>query len=112
MKLLEIANVLKALSESNTNDTYAKELGFVHLTLTVDQWEQVKQIISMLQLADLVNYKQAHDAFPRLKKAVELILAIADHPELNPTEKISLAPKTRAQLDSALKFAENQDRLK
>jgi len=106
MNLLDIANTLKALSESDTNDTYARELGFVHLTLTVDQWEAVKKLISMLQLADLVNYKRAQDSFPRLLNAVKLVLAIADHPELNPTEKISLAPKTRAQLDSAVKFAE------
>jgi len=106
MNLLDIANTLKALNESDTNDTYARELGFVHLTLTVEQWAAVKELISMLQLADLVNYKRAQDSFPRLLNAVKLVLAIADHPELNPTEKISLAPKTRAQLDSAVKFAE------
>jgi hypothetical protein len=108
MDLLDIANTLKALNESNTNDTYARELGFVHLTLTVDQWDAVQKLISMLQLADLVNYKKAQDSFPRLLNAVKLVLAIADHPEQNPTEKISLAPKTRAQLDSAVKFAENK----
>lgn len=106
MDLLEIANTLKALSESDTGDTYARELGFVHLTLTVAQWEDVKRLVSMFQLADLVNYKRAQDSYPRLLQAVKLILAIADHPDQNPTEQISLAPKTRAQLDSALKFAE------
>lgn len=108
MNLLDIANTLKALGESDTNDTYARELGFVHLTLTVDQWNSVKELISMLQLADLVNYKKAQDSFPRLLNAVKLVLAIADHPDQNPCEKISLAPKTRAQLDSAVKFAENK----
>lgn len=106
MDLLEVANTLKVLSESDTNDTYARELGFVHLTLTVKQWEDVKRVIAMFELANLVNIKQAQDSFPRLLNAVKLVLAIADHPDLNPTEKISLAPKTRAQLDSALKFAE------
>lgn len=106
MTLLDVANTLKVLESSDTGDTYARELGFVHLTLTVDQWESVKRVISMFQLADLVNIKQAQDSFPRLLNAVKLVLAIADHPEQNPTEKISLAPKTRAQLDSALKFAE------
>jgi hypothetical protein len=94
------------LSESDTGDTYARELGFVHLTLSVKQWEDVNRLISMLQLADLVNYKRAQDSFPRLLQAVKLVLAIADHPDHNPTEKISLASKTRAQLDSAVKFAE------
>lgn len=106
MNLQEILDTLKALQQSETarpEDVYS---GDVVLTLTVDQWESVKKLISMIQLADLVNYKRAQDSFPRLLNAVKLVLAIADHPELNPTEKISLAPKTRAQLDSAVKFAE------
>jgi hypothetical protein len=106
MDLLEIANTLKAVSESDTNDDYARSLGFVHLTLTVKQWEDVKRLMSMFQLADLVNYKRAQDSYPRLLQALKLVMAIADHPEANPTEKISLSSKTRAQLDSALKFAE------
>jgi hypothetical protein len=106
MDLLYVANTLRTLQESDVGDTYARELGFVHLHLTVDQWEAVKKVIAMFDLANLVNIKNAQDSFPRLLNAVKLVTAIADHPELNPTEKISLAPKTRAQLDSALKFAE------
>jgi len=106
MDLLDVANTLRTLSKSDTGDTYARELGFVHLTLTIQQWEDVQKLIAMFDLAHLVNIKQAQDSFPRLLNAVKLVLAIADHPEQNPTEKISLAPKTRAQLDSALKFAE------
>lgn len=82
------------------------------LILRDDQYKAIETVVSALQLASLMNYKQAQDAFPRLLNAVKLIVAIADHPEQNPTEQISLAPKTRAQLDSALKFAENKDRLK
>ena len=106
MDLLEIANTLKVLKDSSTNDEYARSLGFVHLTLTTKQWEDVKRLLAMLDLAALVNIKRAQDSYPRLLNAVKLVLAIADHPDQNPTEKISLAPKTRAQLDSALKFAE------
>lgn len=106
MDLLDIANTLRTLEKSDVGDTYARELGFVHLHLTIQQWEDVKRLIAMFDLAHLVNIKQAQDSYPRLLNAVKLVLAIADHPEQNPTEKISLAPKTRAQLDSAVKFAE------
>lgn len=78
----------------------------VTVTLTHAQYRAAADVIAMIQLADLVNYKKAQDAYPRLLQAVKLVTAIADHPEANPTEKISLSPKTRAQLDSALKFAE------
>jgi hypothetical protein len=111
MNLLDVANALDALSKSNTEDQYAKELGFVHLTLSLDQWEKIQKVIAMFQLADLVNYKLAQDSFPRLLNAVKLILAIEDHPFQNPDDRIRLAPKTRAQLDSAVKFAENRDRV-
>jgi hypothetical protein len=94
------------IGDSDTNDTYARELGFVHLTLNLKQWEDVQKLIAMLDLACLVNIKRAQDSYPRLLQAVQLILAIADHPGSNPGEQISLATKTRAQLDSAVKFAE------
>jgi hypothetical protein len=106
MDLLEIANTLKIIGDSDTGDTYARQLGFVHLTLNLKQWEDVKRLIAMLDLACLVNIKTAQDSFPRLLQAVKLILAIADNPGQNPGEQISLATKTRAQLDSAVKFAE------
>ena len=106
MDLKEIAETIATVAASDTNDTYARSLGFVHLTLTVDQFEAFKKVASMFQLADLMNYKRAQDSYPRLLQAVQLILAIADHPGQNPGEQISLATKTRAQLDSALKFAE------
>lgn len=80
--------------------------GHVQINLTTDEHAALTKVVHMFQLADLVNYKRAQDSFPRLLNAVKLVLAIADHPELNPTEKISLATKTRAQLDSAVKFAE------
>jgi len=80
--------------------------GNVTLTLTREQYVEACNVVAMLQLADLVNYKKAQDAYPRLLQALNLVLAIADNPDANPGEKISLATKTRAQLDSALKFAE------
>lgn len=80
--------------------------GFVQINLTTTEHAALTKVIQGLQLADLVNYKRAQDSYPRLLQAVKLVVAIADHPEANPTEKISLSSKTRAQLDSALKFAE------
>jgi hypothetical protein len=80
--------------------------GNVTVTMTRQEYVDACNVIAMLQLADLVNYKKAQDSHPRLLQAVELVLAIADHPDQNPTEQISLSTKTRAQLDSAVEFAE------
>lgn len=106
MDLREIADTIETVAKSDTHDEYARSLGFVHLTLTVEQFEAFKKVASMFQLADLMNYKRAQDSYPRLLQALRLILAIADNPGSNPGEQISLATKTRAQLDSAVKFAE------
>lgn len=104
-KVVDLQVILDALLPILTNGKPG-ESGTAVVTLTVPQFTAATNVIAMLQLADLVNYKKAQDAYPRLLNAVKLVLAIADNPEMNPTEKISLAPKTRAQLDSALKFAE------
>lgn len=80
--------------------------GHVQINLTTDEHAALTKVVHMFQLADLVNYKRAQDSYPRLLQAVKLVLAIADHPGANPGEQISLATKTRAQLDSAVKFAE------
>lgn len=109
MTLQEIVDALAPLLDRefrHENDTH------VMVTLSKDQYKTIETVVSAMQLANLMNYKAAQDSFPKLLNAVKLVLAIADHPDQNPHEKISLAPKTRAQLDSALKFAENKDRLK
>jgi hypothetical protein len=80
--------------------------GYVTIELSTEEFKAAANVIAGLQLADLVNYKLAQASFPRLLQALKLILSIADNPEANPTEKISLSSKTRAQLDSALRFAE------
>lgn len=76
------------------------------INLSTDQYRQIEDVVAMMQLANLMNYKRAQDAYPRLLQALKLVVAIADHPDANPGEQISLATKTRAQLDSALMFAE------
>ena len=103
MNLNEVSETLRMLRVSDKLTE-----GYVHLVLTVDQWEAVKQVTEMFKLADLLNIKQAQDSYPRLLNAVKLVLAIADHQDQNPYEKISLAPKTRAQLESAVRFAEDR----
>lgn len=80
--------------------------GHVQINLTSDEHAALTKVVHMFQFADLVNYKRAQDSYPRLLQAVKLVIAIADNPGANPGEKISLATKTRAQLDSAVKFAE------
>jgi hypothetical protein len=102
MNLQEIVDALAPLTDRQA--TFDGEMMVIRLS--VSQFEAVETVVAAMQLANLMNYKKAQDSFPRLLQAVKLVLAIADHPEQNPTEKISLAPKTRAQLDSALKFAE------
>jgi len=111
MTLQEIVDALAPLVDPE----FAKPTGDgmkMVVYLSRDQYKTIETVVSAMQLANLMNYKAAQDAFPRLLNAVKLVLAIADHPDQNPYEQISLAPKTRAQLDSALKFAENKDRLK
>jgi hypothetical protein len=111
MTLQEIVDSLAPLVDPEVAKPTGDGMKMV-LYMTRDQYKAVETVVSAMQLAQLMNYKQAQDSFPRLLNAVKLVLAIADHPDQNPTEQISLAPKTRAQLDSALKFAENKDRVK
>jgi hypothetical protein len=102
MDLQSIVDALAPVLEKTTRPFP----GFVQVNLTTAEHAALTKVVQMLQLADLVNYKKAQDSFPRLLQALKLVLAIADHPDQNPTEKISLSTKTRAQLDSALKFSE------
>lgn len=102
MDLQEIADALSLILEKATRPFP----GHVQINLTTTEHAALTKVVQMFKLADLVNYKRAQDAYPRLLLAVKLVLAIADNPGANPGEKISLATKTRAQLDSALQFAE------
>ena len=104
MNLQEIVDTLNPLVDPNNKRFLSGNQTVLHLTN--DQYKAVETVVAMMQLANLLNIKKAQDSFPRLLNACKLVLAIADHPDQNPTEKISLAPKTRAQLDSAVKFAE------
>jgi hypothetical protein len=103
---MDLQAIVEALAPV-VDDNNRTEINFGYrVDLTYKQFEAVQRVVSMLKLADLMNYKRAQDAYPRLLQSLKLVLAIADHPDQNPTEKISLATKTRAQLDSALRFAE------
>lgn len=102
MDLEAVAATLASLLEKTTRPFP----GHVQINLTTDEHAALTKVVHMFQLADLVNYKRAQDSYPRLLQAVKLVLAVADHPGANPGEQISLATKTRAQLDSAVKFAE------
>lgn len=102
MDLEAVAKTLSLLLEKTTRPFP----GCAQINLTTEEHTGLTKVVHMFQLADLVNYKRAQDSYPRLLQALKLVLAIADHPGANPGEQISLATKTRAQLDSAVKFAE------
>lgn len=112
MNLKEVADVLDTLLANASRQRGQR----VMIDLSQEEHERLCTVVSMFKLADLVNYKQAQDSFPRLLNAVKLILALDDlgknfKDDSGQVEQISLAPKTRAQLDSAVKFAENRDRI-
>lgn len=102
---VDLQAVVNALAPITENGRPAGN-GMVNVAMTTSEYVAATNVIAMLQLADLVNYKRAQDSYPRLLQALKLVLAVADNPESNPGEEISLSTKTRAQLDSALKFAE------
>jgi len=105
LKGMDLKDVVTALSPILEKVTRPFP-GHVQINLTTEEHAALTKVAQMFQLADLVNYKRAQDSYPRLLQALKLVLAIADSPGTNPGEKISLATKTRAQLDAALKFAE------
>jgi hypothetical protein len=78
---------------------------WVDIRLTAEEYEEVFAVTQMLKMAEMTNHKLAQAAFPKLVKAVQLVLAIEEHPFQNPTERVKLAPKTRNQLHAALKVA-------
>lgn len=86
----------------------AYDTEYLNLMLTPDEYERVGDVVNMLKMADLVNYKTAQAAFPKLVDAVKLVLAIEAHPEDN-VEVVKLSSKARAQLHAALKAAGQED---
>jgi len=96
MNLQEIVDALAPLVDSKNHDVVGKA---DRILLTYEEYRAVVRVVEMLNLA---NYKQDQSTHPRLVAALELVLAIADHPDQNPTEDVFLSPKTRAQINSAL----------
>lgn len=111
--MVDLQDILHVLSEVSRKDRRVgwripRFPGDAHGKFRVDidpkVYAKLGEVADNLKLADLVNYKTAQAAFPKLVKAVQLVLAIADNPDSNP-DVILLASKTRAQLESALKAA-------
>lgn len=100
MDLQEINRVMRTLEN---HAQYDEE--WVDIRLTSEEYEEVFAVTQMLKMAEMTNHKTAQAAFPKLVKAVQLVLAIEDNPFQNPTERVKLAPKTRNQLLAALKVA-------
>jgi hypothetical protein len=103
---MNLQEIVDALAPAVCSDNHRVVGKSDQINLTYDEYAALEKVVAMLSLANVANYKQAQDAFPHLLNAVKLVLAIADHPDQNPTEKVALAPKTRAQLEKALRFAE------
>lgn len=103
MNLKNIINILNVLVQK------AEVWDSLPATITIshEEFEEFRKVVAMLQFAELLNYKKAQDAVPRLLNVLKLIKAINDNPpSANPDDVVILSPKTRAQLDRALEFAE------
>lgn len=103
MNLQEIVDTLAPLVDHRNHEVGGPSK---QVYLTYAEYDAIEKVVAMLNLANITNYSKAQASHPRLLQAVKLILSIADHPEANPTEVILLSTKTRAQLDSAVEFAE------
>lgn len=101
---MNLEALLKALTPFLSAKMVSHDMEHLSVLLTPDEYTDMREAIDNIRLADMVNYMKAQAAFPKLVKAVQLVLAIADNPEDNP-EIIMLSSKVRAQLVSALKAA-------
>ena len=106
---MDLETISKALEPFR--DTELRELAgddsvsSVEVKFSREQIRVMSEVADNLSMAAMMNHKTAQAAFPKLVKAVQLILAIEAHPFQNPTERVKLATKTRAQLLDALKIA-------
>lgn len=103
---MDLEALLAALMPIRTGAFHVTDNGDVLIPMTADQRNAAALAVQSIELADLVNYKNAIASFPRLLQALKLVMAIADNPMANPDDRISLSTKTRNQIESALKFAE------
>lgn len=103
MDLPQINRVMRRIEDNVSYDD-----DWVDIRLTAEEYEEVFAVMQMLKMAEMINYKTAQAAFPKLVSAVQLILAIEAAPESNP-DMIRMAPKTREQLRAALKVAGVED---
>jgi len=80
------------------------------------EMEVPRAIRAIERLADAIAQRQSHHAsgviqepgpppesdIDRMRRALKLVVAIADYPNENPGETVILAPKTREQINKAL----------
>jgi hypothetical protein len=69
--------------------------------------EKLRQSPVVASVAPVVPRPFIEDEAYRLRAALRLIECIADYPDRNPGETVVLAPKTREQINNALRETEN-----
>jgi pyruvate kinase len=100
-----LQGIADALAPLTSAEVVAHDKEYTSILLTPEEYTDVCAAVAQLTLADMLNQQKAVAAFPKLVNAIKLVLAIADHPFQNPTERVKLATKTRKQLESALRIA-------
>ncbi len=101
---MELQEIIDCLAPIKSAEIVIHDQEYSAILLTPDEYNDACLAIDNLKLADMVNYKTAQAAFPKLVKVVKLVLALADGPVGYPGI-ITLSSKVRAQLLSALKVA-------
>ncbi len=101
---MELQHIIDSLAPLLSAELASHSMEHAAVLLTPDEYTNMREAVEHLTMAYLINHKTAQAAFPKLVKAVQLVLAIADNPEDNP-EIILLSSKARAQLQAALKVA-------
>jgi hypothetical protein len=92
------------MSNLTSRDHVSHDDDWVDIRLTSEEYEEIFNIAQMLTLAEMINYRTAQAALPKLVKAVEMVLAIENETS-TPAQVIQLSRKTRAILQDALKAA-------
>ena len=103
--LQQLVAALQNLTNPSRVSIAATTNGWVRLELPKDQYDAAVRAVASLSLADMMNEHRAIAAFPKLVTACQLVLAIEDEPFAHHGERVKLAPKTRKQIEKALKVA-------
>lgn len=106
--MIDLKGMIKAINDLAGQSTESKvtktSRGLVTVTMSQEVYDRAIATVQNLQIADLVEHKTAVAAYPLLVRAAQLILSLDALPSQNP-DVVRLAPKTRKQLQAAVKRA-------